>query len=361
MKNIITIPLLTVIFLRILFEGFGYGNYIIPFIYFLFLIILIQNKKFLISSRYLYYFMFFFIVCSYGFVNSLSFTRDYFNLLSGVLRFGTFFVIALLFKRIQISFNILFNFYLLLLFIEFIVFSYQFFTGIEKPSGTMYSRNHIGVFLIPGIFISIIYLKNYMFSFFSLIFLIFLGGIGNLLSVFSSLFIYFLIIKKKIILGLSLISLLVFSFVLLFFNRILTILDNLNIISDRLDSGVVGGGDSLTWRLISWYNLWNESMEKNKFLFGFGLESTSSPSINIFGFQPHNDYVKVFIEVGFVGLIILFPILWSVFKKLSGHNLYDLSIRFSLVATMFSMFSNNVLLHVSYWWLMIGFLSIKRN
>ena len=360
MKNLITVALLTLILLRISLEGFGYGNFIIPFLYLLFPMLFMDLKNFVISKLYIVFLLFALLIFSYSFINSLSFTSNYFSLLSGVLRYGSLFIVALLFKRTEISFRIFFNFYLLLAILEFVVYSFQFSMGMERPSGTMYSRNHIGVFLLPGIFVSLIYLKNYLMAFLFVVFLIFLGGIGNILAAFIGLLYYMLTMRKKVIIGLSIFSLFGIIMVSIFYQRISDMVDNFQNISERLDSGVVGGGDSFTWRLISWHNLFSESLEKNKYIFGFGLESTSSPSVNIFGFQPHNDYVKVFIEGGIVGLIILLPIFWLSIRKFSAFNFYDISIRVTLVATMISMLSNNVLLHVSYLWIIIGFGSIKR-
>ena len=102
-----------------------------------------------------------------------------------------------------------------------------------------------------------------------------------------------------------------------------------------------GGYGSFIWRLIYWVQILESFFANNNMilLFGEGIDTLTKDNY-IYSFMytdPHNDYIKVLVEFGFLGfslLLILLANLYSVFKR------YDV-----LIMLMVPLFFANIIVN----------------
>ena len=97
---------------------------------------------------------------------------------------------------------------------------------------------------------------------------------------------------------------------------------NLDFIYEKAKVYEPGGYGSLVWRLIYWMQILQSFLANNAFVlfFGEGID-TLTKSNYLYSFMytdPHNDYLKVLVEFGILGLTLLFALLakiYFIFKK----------------------------------------------
>jgi len=97
---------------------------------------------------------------------------------------------------------------------------------------------------------------------------------------------------------------------------------NLEFIYEKAKVYEPGGYGSLVWRLIYWMQILQSFLANNAFVlfFGEGID-TLTKSNYLYSFMytdPHNDYLKVLVEFGILGLTLLFALLakiYFIFKK----------------------------------------------
>lgn len=104
-----------------------------------------------------------------------------------------------------------------------------------------------------------------------------------------------------------------------FLYEILQILEMDNI--ESIFQGNLNG--SFSWRLFNWHNLVNIYLESNV-LSGFGIGQTVSLNYEYTGnlAEAHNDYVRILVEKGLIGLTIHFFIIFLIVNKLKKYSKY---------------------------------------
>lgn len=89
-------------------------------------------------------------------------------------------------------------------------------------------------------------------------------------------------------------------------------------ISSKINDENFGGSGSLSWRFVYWGSIWNSFTQESwyTFLFGLGYGSMTfgSYAYDFMYTDPHNDYLKILVENGLVGLATLGYIILKVFK-----------------------------------------------
>ncbi|MCM3630340.1 O-antigen ligase family protein [Paenibacillus glycanilyticus] len=104
--------------------------------------------------------------------------------------------------------------------------------------------------------------------------------------------------------------------------------------------------DSFSWRLQRWESGLN-SWEKSSFLIkviGSGWETTPYISDNFRGMEMHNEYLRIFIELGLIGIISYIAILYKLFK-LGFKNVRKkgyLSLTLIMITVIISSFTENI-------------------
>jgi O-antigen ligase len=108
-------------------------------------------------------------------------------------------------------------------------------------------------------------------------------------------------------------------------------------------SGNATGASSLQWRFNAWSALWQFFIDKPIFGQGFG----ATRNLNLAGaFLPHNEYLRLLIETGIVGIMFFAVFSFSIFFKVYVNVKKTLSelqlITFSLlIAFYINAFSEN--------------------
>ncbi len=94
-----------------------------------------------------------------------------------------------------------------------------------------------------------------------------------------------------------------------------------------LDSFRPSPDSSITWRLTLWQDAINATLTQGNILFGRGMNTFSTVSENIRGMSqgpsndPHNDFVKFFIEGGVIGILVFIFFLGKIFLSLAQRFL----------------------------------------
>lgn len=117
-------------------------------------------------------------------------------------------------------------------------------------------------------------------------------------------------------------------------------------------------GNSFNWRLAQWYFLIEHWREFPILGYGLGLARFLEP----FTIEAHNDYVRVLVENGLVGLFIFLIFYFFQFYYLLKSYIYSMNLAkkkflLSLIAILFAslvgMLTDNILNHTTfffYWW-----------
>ena len=97
---------------------------------------------------------------------------------------------------------------------------------------------------------------------------------------------------------------------------------NLDFIYEKAKAYEPGGYGSFVWRLIYWMQILQSFLDNNALVlfFGEGIDTLTKTNY-LYSFMytdPHNDYIKVLVEFGILGLTLLFALLarfYFIFKK----------------------------------------------
>lgn len=99
------------------------------------------------------------------------------------------------------------------------------------------------------------------------------------------------------------------------------------------------GESSFGWRLVHWQKVVQLIWEND--LFGVGLGATESLELLNF-YQPHNDYLRIVLELGLLGTFVLVLFLLSILKNSVGKFTFSAALPISLYVAI-SAVSSNVL------------------
>ncbi len=298
--------------------------------------------KFLSNKIVRVYCLLFFAVLFFLIVQTLICGEVKFVFLKGVLRYFSYlscalYVSTLNSRKILLFFKICILF--LILTLPFCVFQIQT-TG--RYNSIFPHANHLGYVLVICSYFVLKYkpfkiIKNSLILWILIISLILTASTGSFLT-FSLLafhYYYFSIRKYFMRIFVSCFLLLgIFSFIL-FSSKITAQLDSLQYIdfkflfdtamSQQSSDHYTLSSDygSFIWRVIYWFNILISFFDNNLWvlIFGEGID-TLTKDYYVYKFMytdPHNDYVKVIVEFGFLGFglfLLLLSHLYAIFKSL---------------------------------------------
>jgi len=104
---------------------------------------------------------------------------------------------------------------------------------------------------------------------------------------------------------------------------------------DRVENYRPGGYGSLIWRAIYWMKILTEFFSESfyKIIFGIGVDSLTEGNMpySFMEKDPHNDYLKVMVEFGVLGLLLFL----GLFKRVYGIVNKNFNIIILLTIPMF--------------------------
>ncbi|MCC6544792.1 MAG: O-antigen ligase family protein [Nitrospirae bacterium] len=128
------------------------------------------------------------------------------------------------------------------------------------------------------------------------------------------------------------------------------------------------GEESFYWRLEFWKELFNNAFTKKPLLgFGTGTSIDISKTYTIFINYPHNDYLRILIENGVIGLIIYLLFFISLFRssfkeiKIEENKYLNISAFILISVYIFMSSAANVFYSVVYFWYFFGFLAMVHK
>ncbi len=96
-----------------------------------------------------------------------------------------------------------------------------------------------------------------------------------------------------------------------------------NFILQRVYTGNPGGYGSFIWRIVYWLQILFEFAKETFFniFFGVGIDSLTKGNMpyRIMYTDPHNDFLKVLVEFGLVGLILFLNSIKNIFKMINKN------------------------------------------
>lgn len=117
-------------------------------------------------------------------------------------------------------------------------------------------------------------------------------------------------------------------------------------ISSKISDENFGGSGSLSWRFVYWGSIWNSFIQEPWYTLifglGYGTMTYGSYAYDFMYTDPHNDYLKVLVENGLIGLSTLVYIIFKIFKLETKERLLILS------ATVIPMSFGNILVNPAF-------------
>src|SRR5690606_19736422 len=166
------------------------------------------------------------------------------------------------------------------------------------------------------------------------------GGIAVLLCIVG----YNILISKRISFKRKLLLCLSFSLVfittIVFSEKVTNQLESTHYLTwdflmDRVENYRPGGYGSLIWRAIYWMKILTEFFSESfyKIIFGIGVDSLTEGNMpySFMEKDPHNDYLKVMVEFGVLGLLLFL----GLFKRVYGIVNKNFNIIILLTIPMF--------------------------
>lgn len=135
---------------------------------------------------------------------------------------------------------------------------------------------------------------------------------------------------------------------------------NSYVATNRFQSG--GEANSLLWRIARWREIVKYWYDAPIFGQGYGA-STNGAMLS--GYLPHNEYLRVLVELGIFGTILFLAIFLIIFKLLNKSNVVDFaqSGRILCIMSLLSSFTENTFLYSVHGFLLAAVLgvSLRRN
>jgi O-antigen ligase len=117
-------------------------------------------------------------------------------------------------------------------------------------------------------------------------------------------------------------------------------------ISAKIGDENFGGSGSLSWRFVYWGTIWKSFVQESwySFIFGLGYGSMTygSYAYDFMYTDPHNDYLKIFVENGLVGLSVLGYVIYRI-SSLKTKERWLI-----VAATTIPMFFGNILVNPAF-------------
>ncbi|MGA1046625.1 MAG: O-antigen ligase family protein [Minisyncoccia bacterium] len=124
--------------------------------------------------------------------------------------------------------------------------------------------------------------------------------------------------------------------------------------------------DSIIWRQVMWVDMYEKAMTRPLIGFGTGtieiiVEEVRGVSLG--ALEVHNDYIKVFVEMGVIGLIVyilfIIAILYSLIIRIkSRQDTLLLMTTFIVIAIYLSSIWDNLLRQTAVMWIFFAILGV---
>lgn len=124
--------------------------------------------------------------------------------------------------------------------------------------------------------------------------------------------------------------------------------------------------DSIIWRQVMWSDMYNKGLTRPWTGFGTGtieIVTEEVRGISLGALEAHNDYIKIFVEMGIIGLMVytifIMGILYSLIIRIQSHrdNLV-LIMMFLVLVVYLSSIWDNLLRQTAVMWIFFGLLGV---
>ncbi|WAL80252.1 O-antigen ligase family protein [Shewanella sp. DAU305] len=241
-------------------------------------------------------------------------------------------------------------------------------TGLSRYSFVFSHPNHFAYYLVPiaAYFLFITkrdYVLTYSFAFSAVLFMLLLSKSSGGIFVILVLILYKYRTKLVRPSGLFLLAtisplLFIFGFADKFLDQIM-FLNQINL-SDLLSRDNLGGSGSLSWRLVYWLMILKSFFDSDilHIIFGNGLATMSygSYAYSFMYTDPHNDFIRILVEQGIIGLILFVLLLVLIIRK---FKILSMPL---LILIFMPMFIGNIIVNPVFVLLtIVGFLDLYRK
>ncbi|UCZ56527.1 O-antigen ligase family protein [Desulfurispirillum indicum] len=358
--------LITLIPLRAFVDRLGFGFAVGIILLAIFVLRMAILKSF--SRKILFIFMLFVLPITYGFIVAVYNFELPFYSMRGVIRFLLYFAVFFIAYYSNLSINSLYKAYTLVVIVQIVSCLFQYFVMEvdRRLYGTLINSNHVSYLIVPYFSLCLVYYRQYVRSFFIFLFGVFLGGMGGAISllIVSILYFLFTVRLKYKLLGALALSVFITIAVSTQTERIDEQVQGMSNIHERIETGRPGGSGSLLWRVVTWRLMVDELVERGGLVQGMGIEYASlaspyflSASIR----EPHNDYVRVLLEFGVIGLVLYVSLALKLvffFLKVARYSALARSMLFALIALSAAQFVGNILTQSTLWWFIAAIIGV---
>lgn len=320
------------IWVRFLFDREGLGSLSIVFLILSIATLFLNNRKIMIGVTSGVFSFLVLLIIIYGYLNAAYRHNEYIFQIIPATRYISYILIAIAVYSLRININSVYKIFLYaILFQILLAVAQRLIFGISRPYGTLINNNHL-VYLV-GIFftISLLYYKNYRNSVVSFFSMIFLGGIGGLVSIIA-ITIYFVALSR-----INLIYKLIFIIIVYVgatnssqFDRVneMTSQEYISRLENNIATGNDRGAGSFGWRVVTWMSFIQELNYRNAFYSGLGIDAASNRSPYFLdvtgGLDPHNDYVRLTVDYGiFVSITYIAILIFSFLYYTASYIFYN--------------------------------------
>lgn len=293
--------------------------------------------------------------------------------IKGIARYVSYFMFAIMLSHFSKG-DIANSFKLLIVYFALCipVAVYQFIE-LGRYQNIFSHANHLAYILVMCIYFLLFYkpfTSRWRYLFLALLFVsLILTKSSGAMLVLLSLWAFSLIKSKKISSVKKLILLLVFIgliiLVLNFSEKISSQIDTINYLNwdflkERAESFKAGGYGSFIWRIVYWLEIMISFLAEPfyKIFFGLGVDSLTKGNMpyEFMYKDPHNDFLKILVEYGVLGLILFLGFIIRVYY-LTDKNFY------LVILIVIPLFFGNAIVNFPFnlAFLMIWIYEYKRN
>jgi O-antigen ligase len=358
------IALLVLLVLRSMLDRAGFGFLVGLLLIGVALIRLVSLKQ--ISKRLTLILIIGTTVIAWGYLHALQLHWEPVFSLRGVIRYSCYFAALIIAFYSRVTINQIYRAYGLVVLLQVIfTVAERLAFGEVRPDGTLLNANHISYLLIPYAAFSLIHYQFHIRTIGIVAFSVFIGGLGGVISLLFLIggYIFYRGNLKIRLMAASLAPIVLLAAFFALEHRIEEQAD-ITTLETRLEQGQAGGGGSLVWRAVTWKLMLDELQAEGGVLLGRGIDhaSISSPYfLKASPIEPHNDYVRIMLEFGVVGLLLYLAIYASVtryFLKAGMNDSVSAALGWSLMALALGQFVGNIVVQSTLWWFFFAFVGV---
>lgn len=309
------------------------------------------------------------LLIGWGYANAVHIHGQPLFSLRGVIRYATYIAVLVTAYLYRPRLSHLFGVYTFVVAAQIALTLFQkFVLGFEqRPPGSLINSNHVSYLLVPYFSLALFYFRAYFRAALAMVFSLYLGGLGGFLALLViSIGFVFTRGTAALKLGSVLLAPLFLAIALGVLSERIQEQSDIIDVQSRMEEDRAGGGGSLVWRLVTWKAMLGELREKQSELTGQGLEYASMASpyfLSASPLEPHNDYLRVWLELGLFGLILYILVYWWAAVQLiksSRHFFAGLGapLGWTLVSLGIAQLVGNIITQSTLWWFFFAFAGI---